>query len=343
VTVLLSSLTTLGLGGPAKRFVRAGSTAELISHLREADTSGEPVLLLGGGSNLVVADSGFPGTVVQVGSSGLDLTGDGGEVLVRADAGVAWDAVVAATVEQGLAGFEALSGIPGSTGATPVQNVGAYGQEIADTLVSVSVLDRMSGKVREIAAADCGLSYRHSMFRNGARYAVLEATFRLHRDAGGSAPIRYAELAKALGVEVGERAGLVDVRQAVLELRRAKAMLIDPADPDSRSAGSFFTNPVLTAAEYAAASVLAGEEIPSYEAAEGRKVPAAWLIERAGFGKGYGDGRVGISTRHTLALVNRGGGSTEELLDLARRIRAGVHARHGVMLSPEPVFVGTSL
>ncbi|MDX6255396.1 MAG: UDP-N-acetylmuramate dehydrogenase [Frankiales bacterium] len=339
MTVLLSSLTTLGLGGPAKRLVRAGSTDELVAALRQCDTSGEQVLLLGGGSNVVVADAGFPGTVVKVASSGLDLDG----TVVRVDAGVSWDAVVAETVDRGLSGFEALSGIPGSAGATPIQNVGAYGQEVADTLVSVSVMDRMSGAVREVTAAECGLAYRTSVFKHQTRYVVLSATFRLRDQGGRSEPIRYAELARALGVEVGERAALGDVRRAVLELRHSKSMLIDPADPDSRSVGSFFTNPVLTAEEHAKASALAGVELPSYEAADGRKVPAAWLIERAGFGKGWGDGKVGISTRHTLALVNRGGGTTAELLDLARVIRAGVDDRFGVMLSPEPVFVGTSL
>jgi UDP-N-acetylmuramate dehydrogenase len=339
VTVLLASLTTLGLGGPARRLVSARTTADLVAALRQCDTSGEPVLLLGGGSNLVVADAGFPGTVVQIASTGLEVKG----TVVRVDAGAPWDTVVAETVARGLAGLEALSGIPGSAGATPVQNVGAYGQEVSDTLISVSVLDRMSGQAREFAAADCGLGYRTSIFRGQGRYVVLEATFRLRDRGGKSEPIRYAELARTLGVEVGEPAALRDVRQAVLELRRAKGMLIDPADPDSRSAGSFFTNPVLTAEEYAKACALAGVELPSYEAVDGRKVPAAWLIEQAGFGKGWGDGRVGISSRHTLALVNRGGGTTAELLDLARLIRAGVHDRFGVMLSPEPVFVGASL
>jgi len=339
VTVLLSSLTTLGLGGPARRLVRAGSTAELVAALRESDVNGEPVLLLGGGSNVVVADAGFPGTVVVVASSGLDIDG----TVVRVDAGVSWDTLVAATVERGLAGFEALSGIPGSTGATPVQNVGAYGQEISDTLTSVTVLDRMGGQTREVAAQDCGLAYRTSVFKHQSRYVVLAATFRLHDDAGLSEPIRYAELARALDVEVGAPAGLADVREAVLGLRRSKGMVIDPADPDSRSVGSFFTNPVLTPEEYAAASALAGVELPSYEAPDGRKVPAAWLIEQAGFGKGWGEGPVGISSRHTLALVNRGGGTTDQLLALARLIRDGVRDRFGVILSPEPVFVGTSL
>jgi UDP-N-acetylmuramate dehydrogenase len=339
VTVLLSSLTTLGLGGPARRFEQASGPDELVQCLRTCDQAGEPVLLLGGGSNVVVADAGFGGTVIQ--AVGGDYASIGGTVW--ADAGLVWDDVVALTVQQGLAGFEALSGIPGSVGATPVQNVGAYGQEIADTLESVKVMDRMTGRVTEIAAAACGLSYRSSIFRHQSRYVVVESTFVLEDAGGRSAPIRYAELARVLGVEIGERAGLREVREAVLELRRAKSMVIDPADPDSKSVGSFFTNPILSAAEYAGAGELAGVAIPSYPMDEGVKVPAAWLIEQAGFRKGYGSGRVGISTRHTLALVNRGGGTTAELLTLAREIRDGVDARFGVMLSPEPIFVGTSL
>jgi UDP-N-acetylmuramate dehydrogenase len=339
VTVLLSSLTTLGLGGPARDLVRATGTDELVQALRSLDQAGEPVLLLGGGSNVVVSDDGFAGTVVQ--AVGGDYVASG--TTVSAAAGLAWDDVVAATVEQGLAGFEALSGIPGSVGATPVQNVGAYGQEIADTLQSVRVMDRMSGRLVEMAAAACGLSYRDSIFRRQQRYVVVEATFTLEDAGGRSAPIRYAELAGALGVQIGERAALRDVREAVLGLRRAKSMVLDPADPNRRSVGSFFTNAVLTAEEYAAANARAGMQIPSYEAPGGRKVPAAWLIEHAGYGKGYGSGAVGISSRHTLALVNRGGGTTAELLTLAREIRGGVQARFGVTLSPEPVFVGTAL
>jgi UDP-N-acetylmuramate dehydrogenase len=339
VTVLLSSLTTLGLGGPAKSFVEASGIESLVQALSACDRIGEPVLLLGGGSNVVVSDDGFDGTVIQATGGFYRRDGD----FVSVEAGLPWDQVVAESISQGLAGIEALSGIPGSVGATPVQNVGAYGQEVADTLHSVTVMDRSDGRCFEMSAVECRFSYRHSIFKYNERYAVLEATFLL-RDANAmSEPIRYAELARTLGVEVGERAGLRDVRQAVLELRRAKGMLIDPTDPDSRSAGSFFTNPVLSAQEYATACALSGVELPSYEAVDGRKVPAAWLIEQAGFGKGWGDGRVGISSRHTLALVNRGGGTTAELLDLARVIRAGVHDRFGVMLSPEPVFVGASL
>ena len=339
MTVLLSTLTTLGLGGPAKSLVRTDSTEDFVRCLHAADNSGEPVLILGGGSNLVIADEGFPGTVVLVAGRGYSWVNE----YVTVEAGTPWDEFVDEMVSAGFSGVEALSGIPGSSGATPVQNVGAYGQEIADTLHSVLVMDRTTGWVSELPAAECGLSYRNSIFKHRDRYAVLEVTLLLRRQHGMSEPIRYAELARALGVEVGDRAGLADVRSAVLALRAAKGMLIDPADPDSRSAGSFFTNPVLTPHEYAAACARAGVELPSYEAVDGRKVPAAWLIEHAGFGKGWGDGRVGISSRHTLALINRGGGNTSELLALARSIRNGVHDRFGVTLTPEPVFVGASL
>ena len=339
MTVLLSSLTTLGLGGPAKRVERAHDTVDLVRCLRTCDLAGEPVLLLGGGSNVVVADAGFDGTVVLSRDGNYERSGQ----FVTVEAGRSWDEVVAETVAEGLAGFEALSGIPGSTGATPVQNVGAYGQEISDTLRSVQVLDRATGVVCDLTAAECGFGYRTSVFRHNPRFAVLEVTFLLQDRAGMSAPVRYAELARVLGVEVGERAGLRDVREAVLELRRAKSMVLDPTDPNRRSVGSFFTNAVLSPEEYGTACARAGVDIPSYETPEGAKVPAAWLIEQAGFGKGFGPGPVGISSRHTLALVNRGGGTTAELLTLARAIRDGVHARFGVMLTPEPVFVGTSL
>jgi UDP-N-acetylmuramate dehydrogenase len=336
----LSSLTTLGLGGPAQHVVDGGADAgEFAQTLRWADSTGERVLLLGGGSNVVVADEGFDGIVVIAG--GGDIRGGGGSLEVAA--GLPWDTVVGFAVEHGFAGIECLSGIPGSTGATPVQNVGAYGQEVADTLQSVFVMDRVDGRCFELPASELGLRYRTSMLKHQERYAVLEVTFALRDNGGLSEPIRYAELAGTLGVAIGERAPLTDVREAVLGLRRSKGMVIDPADPDTRSVGSFFTNPVLTDVEFVRLQTEAGREVPSFPAPAGRKVPAAWLIEHAGFGKGYGEGRVGISTKHTLALVNRGGATTEELLAFARRIRDGVRDRFGVILEPEPVFVGTAL
>jgi UDP-N-acetylmuramate dehydrogenase len=345
VTTRLSELTTLGLGGPARDVLRPSSLEDFIATLRWADQTSERVLLLGGGSNVVVSDEGFDGIVVVAGGgevrSQADL--DTGWCALTVEAGVDWDSAVECSLEHGWAGLEALSGIPGSTGATPVQNVGAYGQEVADTLASVFVMDRSDGRCFEMTAAECGFSYRHSVFKHNDRFAVLEVTFELHDNAGLSEPVRYAELARALGVEVGERAPLQAVRDAVLALRRAKSMVLDPADPNRRSVGSFFTNPVLTEHQYAEVCAAAGVEVPSYPYGDGRKVPAAWLIERAGFAKGYGDGRVGISSRHTLALVNRGGATTAELLTFARSIRAGVLDRFGVMLEPEPVFVGTAL
>jgi UDP-N-acetylmuramate dehydrogenase len=298
----------------------------------------EPLLVLAGGSNVVVADSGFPGTVVRVLTRGVRHDGEHLEV----QAGEPWDAVVADCVERGLAGFECLSGIPGSTGATPIQNVGAYGQEVAETVESVRVLDRASGQITELPAAECGFRYRTSIFKHRDRHVVLAVTFRL-RESPVSGPLRYAELARALGVPVGGTAPLGEVREAVLALRRGKGMVIDPDDPDSVSAGSFFTNPILEPDAFARLRARSGEAVdpPAFPEPDGRiKTSAAWLIERAGFGKGYGRGRVGISTKHTLALVNRGGATTAELMALAREIADGVHARFGVSLAPEPVLVG---
>jgi UDP-N-acetylmuramate dehydrogenase len=293
------------------------------------------VLVLAGGSNVVIADEGFPGTVVHVLTRGVER--DGATLTVQA--GEPWDGVVAECVAAGLAGFECLSGIPGSTGATPIQNVGAYGQEVSETVESVRVLDRATGEVRTLAAEECGFGYRTSAFRYHDRRIVLAVTFRLRED-GRSGPLRYAELARALDVPVGGTAPLADVRAAVLGLRRGKGMVIDPADPDSVSAGSFFTNPILDPAAYEALARRAADP-PAWPEPDGRvKTSAAWLIQRAGFHPGYGDGRVGISTKHSLALVNRDGATTAELMALAREIAAGVSERFGVALHPEPVLVG---
>jgi UDP-N-acetylmuramate dehydrogenase len=334
----LAPLTTLRLGGPARRLVTATTDDELVAAL-----DGEPDLVLSGGSNLVLPDAGIDGTVVRISTTGVRLDRDDADVLVSVAAGEPWDPLVARVVDAGLAGFESLAGIPGSTGATPVQNVGAYGQEVSDTLVSVDCYDRARRERLRVAAGDCGLGYRTSRFRHQDRLVVLGATFRLRRSRV-SGPVRYAELARALGVAVGERAPLADAHDAVVALRRGKGMVVDDADADSCSAGSFFTNPVLDAAGYDALVARAGTAVPCFRGDDGRrKVPAAWLIERAGFGKGYGDGRVGISAKHTLALVNRGGGTTAELLALARTIRDGVRDRFAVELQPEPVIVGASL
>lgn len=352
--------TTLRLGGPARRLVTATDTLEIVQSVRDAADAGEPTLLLGGGSNVVIADDGFPGTVILIRSAGIQVIGEsgggepaggepaGGEsgdlVTVRVAAGEPWDEVVAAAVAAGWSGLECLSGIPGAAGATPIQNVGAYGQEVAETITAVEVLDRHTGQIRSMAPHECGFGYRTSVFKGASRWVVLSVEFRLRRSPD-SAPIRYAELARALGVEPGARAPLPVVREAVLALRAGKGMVLDPADPDTYSAGSFFTNPVLDPAAHQELIARAAGlgPIPSWPAAGQVKVSAAWLIERAGFGKGYQGVGVAVSSKHTLALTNRGTGTTRALLDLAREIRAGVHDRFGVLLHPEPVLVACAL
>jgi UDP-N-acetylmuramate dehydrogenase len=342
--VRLSDLTTLRLGGPAGRYLEATSEQALIDAVTQADRAGAPLLLLAGGSNVVVADEGFPGTVVRIATRGV--TRDGAALEVAA--GEPWDPLVADCVAGGLAGVECLAGIPGSVGATPIQNVGAYGQEVAETISAVRVLDRADGAVRTLAPAACGFSYRSSAFkREPGRWVVLAASFALEASRR-SAPIRYPELARTLGVEVGARAPLADVREAVLALRRGKGMVLDPADADTVSAGSFFTNPVLDADAFAALRARAAERLgpdtapPAWPDADGHvKTSAAWLIERAGFHRGQGDPEgIAISTKHTLALTNRGAGTTAELVALAREIAGGVQDAFGVALVPEPVFVG---
>jgi UDP-N-acetylmuramate dehydrogenase len=324
----LARLTTLRLGGPAGRLIEAHSEDELVGAVRAGAD-----LVLAGGSNVVIADEGVPGTVVLVRTRGV-VQRDG---LTIVAAGEPWDELVARTVADGLQGFECLSGIPGSTGATPIQNVGAYGQEVAETIEWVRVHDRERDEVLTLPAAECGFGYRRSLFKYRDRWTVLAVAFRL-RPSGLSGPLHYAELARTLDVPVGGRAPLGDVRAAVLGLRRGKGMVIDPADPDSVSAGSFFTNPILS---HEAWSKLPGA--PAFPEPDGRiKTSAAWLIDQAGFRRGYGSGRIGISSKHTLALVNRGGGTTAELVALAREIAAGVEVRFGVALRPEPVFVGLS-
>ena len=279
-----------------------------------------------------MSDDGVPGTAVRIATRGVSRDG----TRVQVAAGEEWDSFVAQCVAWGLAGLEALSGIPGSSGAGPIQNVGAYGQEVAQTVHSVRVYDRATDGIEEMGPSECRFGYRSSRFKYQDRFVVLSVTFELERSRL-STPIRYAELAGALGVSIGDRAPLAEVREAVLSLRRGKGMVIDPADPDSVSAGSFFTNPILTPDELAA---IPGDP-PSWPEPDGRvKTSAAWLIQHAGFTRGYGDGRIGISTKHTLALVNRGGGTTAELIALAREIASGVQAKFGVALHPEPVLVG---
>jgi len=336
----LAEYTTLRLGGPACRLVHATSPEELVDAVRDADQAAEPVLLIAGGSNLVVADGGFPGTVVRIETRGVDVESTGPKaVRVTVQAGEPWDAFVARAVEEGWVGVEALSGIPGSVGATPVQNVGAYGQEVAETIVSVHCWDRVERKRVEIPAALCGFGYRTSRFKRDPRFLVLAVVFAFAR-GGSSGPVRYAELARRLGVETGQRVPLADVRRAVLALRAGKGMVLDPDDHDTWSAGSFFTNPLLDPGQAGRLP----DDAPRWPQPDGTvKTSAAWLIEQAGFGKGYGDGRAGVSGKHTLALTNRGAATTADLLELAGRIRAGVQDRFGIRLVNEPVLVGCEL
>jgi UDP-N-acetylmuramate dehydrogenase len=339
--VPLAPHTTLRLGGPAERLVEARSAEEVVEAVCGADAVGEPLLLLGGGSNVVVGDEGVRGTALLVRSTGhrTEPLPDGA-VRVTVEAGEDWDDLVAATVRAGLGGLECLSGIPGSTGATPVQNVGAYGVEIADVLLDVDLYDRPARQVRTVPAADLRLGYRTSVLKHRDEALVLRVRLRLRAD-GTSAPIRYPELARALGVEVGSRVPAAAAREAVLALRRGKGMVLDPADHDTWSVGSFFTNPVLPAAE-----VPDVPGLPRWPAGPDRvKLPAAWLIENAGFSRGYArpGGRVALSGKHVLALSNRGGGTADDLLGLAREVREGVRSRFGVTLVPEPVLVGCAL
>ncbi|CAA9473448.1 MAG: UDP-N-acetylenolpyruvoylglucosamine reductase [uncultured Solirubrobacteraceae bacterium] len=348
-TTPLSELTTLRLGGPAERIVDAADDDTLLEAVRLADAAQDPLLLLAGGSNVVVADAGFAGTVVRVLTRGVhSFQMSDGRLQLDVAAGENWDALVAACVEQGLSGIEALSGIPGSVGATPIQNVGAYGQEVADVLVGVRALDRLTGDIHDLDNEACLFDYRSSVFkRDPGRWLVLRVRFALERTPE-SEPVRYAELARRLGIAEGARAPLRAVRDGVLALRRAKGMVLDGDDPDTVSAGSFFTNPILRTRDFDAFAQRAAQHLgadvrpPAWPVAERLvKTSAAWLIERAGFTRGHGnpDG-IAISSKHTLALTNRGAGTTQELVALARKIAAGVHEVFGVQLVPEPVFVG---
>ncbi|GAA1457456.1 UDP-N-acetylmuramate dehydrogenase [Williamsia maris] len=348
--VSLSQLTTLRLGGPARAFVRVTTADELVETLGRLDRAGEPVLLVGGGSNLVVSDAGFAGTVVQIANDEVRYdVGPDDCPRVVADAGAGWDAVVADTVERNLGGLECLSGIPGAVGSTPVQNVGAYGVEIADVLDGVEVLDRTDGALRWITPSELALAYRTSALKHHDDRVVVRVAMRL-TDDGLSAPIRYRELAHTLGVEQGERVPVAVVREQVLALRSGKGMVLDAGDHDTWSAGSFFTNPIVSDDDLPhildAISARVGDvPVPRFAAEGGVKLSAGWLIERAGFSRGYPDDTVSVrlSTKHTLALTNRGGATTEELLTLARQVRDGVEAAFGVRLEPEPVLVGCRL
>jgi len=356
--VPLSGLTTMRVGGPAQRLVTVGTTDELVDAVREVDDADEPLLVLAGGSNLVIADEGFAGSVVRIATGGISVEpGDPGSgsdlVAVRVAAGEVWDDVVVRAVAEGWSGIEALSGIPGCAGSTPIQNVGAYGQEVAQTIASVRVWDRREQQVRTFANADCGFAYRHSLFKAEPRYVVLDVVFQL-RVSTLSGPVDYAGLSLALGVEAGERVPLADARQAVLAQRRQRGMVLDDVDHDTWGCGSFFTNPIMSAGSYAAlrdrvqarlGSTGVSVQPPRFDATEGQvKTSAAWLIDKAGFGRGYGmPGPAALSTKHVLAVTNRGSATAADIVALAREIRDGVHDAFGVSLVNEPVLVGTSL
>jgi len=340
--VRLSDHTTLHLGGPAAEFFVAETEDALVQAVSSADAAGTPVLVLGGGSNLVVADAGFAGRAVRIATRGITVS-DASQcagVSVTVAAGEPWDDFVAHAVAQGWVGVEALSGIPGLVGASPIQNVGAYGQEVAETLASVRVWDRVLRGIRTFANAECLFGYRHSRFKaDPTRHVVLSVEFQFPTGDLG-APVKYAELARTLGVDPGRRAPMSVVRETVLGLRRGKGMVLDPDDHDTWSAGSFFTNPML--APDAADALPA--DAPRWPQADGTvKTSAAWLIDHAGFGKGYGNERVTLSTKHPLALTNRGSATTADLVALAREVRDGVEAKFGIRLVNEPVLVGCSI
>jgi UDP-N-acetylmuramate dehydrogenase len=339
--VPLGPLTTFRVGPIARRVITAGTADQVVAALRAADRDdvvGGSVLVLGGGSNVLIADDLVGLTVVLLANRGVEIDGD----LLRAQAGTDWDDVVVAAGAAGLGGLECLSGIPGSAGATPVQNVGAYGVEVADRLTRVRLADRRTGEVRWVPAADLGFGYRHSALKNSADAVVLEVEFALD-PSGRSAPIRYRELADALDVPVGAVADPTAVRAAVLALRAAKGMVLDPADHDTWSAGSFFTNPVVSADAFERVRAAVDGPVPHYPAPDGVKLAAGWLVEKSGFGRGYGEGPARLSTKHALALTNRGGAGSADLLALARTVRDGVRAAFGITLQPEPVLVGCSL
>ncbi|MDZ3745120.1 UDP-N-acetylmuramate dehydrogenase [Pseudoglutamicibacter cumminsii] len=363
----LSDITTMGVGGPADRFIVARTREEILEAVQEADAAGTPLLIVGGGSNLVIADEGYRGTVLQIATRGITM-GDiaegedaaaaggavDGTVPVTIEAGHPWDEAVAWTVEHELGGLEALSGIPGAAGATPVQNVGAYGADVSNTLISIEAWDRHEGRLVTMQTSELDLTYRNSVLKratqNGSpRWVVLAVTFGLKR--GEALPVAYDQLARALNVELGTRVSLADVREAVLGLRRSKGMVVDPQDPDTNSCGSFFMNPIVEESFTAALPA----DAPRYPAGKDGhvKLSAAWLIDHAGYHKGFGmkgqpgeeiaGGRASLSSKHTLAVTNQGGASCADVVALARAVRAGVKNAWGIELHHEPLLIGTSL
>jgi len=345
--IALAPLTTFRIGGPARYFVEANSEREVMEAVALAMARRLPLFVLGGGSNLVVSDDGWPGLVLKISLRGVEFESDLQKMLFRAGAGENWDDLVALAVSKGCAGIECLSGIPGTVGGTPVQNVGAYGQEVSETITRVRALEISSGNIVEMSNADCGFAYRSSKF-NGAmrdRYIVLEVDYLLRRDA--DATIEYADVKKFFAGHPGpDKPTLQQVRDAVRSIRQSKAMLIVPGDEDCRSAGSFFKNPLVSEAEAARVETLGQKlapkkTVPRYPAADGLvKLAAAWLVEQSGFHKGYSRGPVGISRKHTLAIVNRGGATAKDIVALKEEIQHKVFDVWGVSLQAEPVFVG---
>lgn len=342
--ILLAPLTTLGIGGPARYFAEALTEGDVLEAVEFARSRALPLFVLGGGSNVVIADAGFSGLVLKIAiDSVFHFTGSHGRVIFVTGAGYDWDALVKETVEAGCAGLECLSGIPGTTGGAPVQNVGAYGQEVSDTLQEVRVIDQNSMEVKTFSNADCGFAYRSSIFNTSQRgqYIILGVSFAVHQ--GGQPTLRYADLQQLFAGRSSEPT-LPEVRDAVREIRRRKAMLIVPGDEDSHSVGSFFKNPIVPQSrfeELSADLASGGVELPSYPAGDGfRKLSAAWLVEHAGFARGYIQGQAGISRKHTLAIINRGGATASEIIALKDEIQARVLERFGIALEPEPVLIG---
>ena len=338
----LAAYTTLGVGGPARWFVEAGDAATLSRALAWARAHGVPMRVLGGGSNLVVADEGVDALVVRLALRGVEVREADGAVEVTAAAGESWDDFVRLTVERGWAGLECLSGIPGLVGATPMQNVGAYGQEVSDTITRVRALDTHRGEVADLPAAECGFAYRDSAFkrREPGRFVVLAVTYRL--TPGGAPALRYADVERHLAERGVRTPRLGDVRESVIAIRRSKSMVIDAADPNRRSCGSFFTNPIIAREALGEVERRAGDSsMPRWGQSDGRvKLSAAWLIEHAGFQRGQREGPVGLSTRHALAIVAHDGARAADVLGFAARVQRTVQDRFGVRLTPEPVFWG---
>lgn len=340
--VPLAPLTTLSIGGPAKIFVRAETVDEIREVVAWSAAHREPLFILGGGSNVLIADEGFDGVVLQIDLRGITLRDEGADaVTVYVAAGERWDDFVAFAVARGWAGIECLSGIPGLTGATPIQNVGAYGQDVSETITGVELIERESGRVVTLTNGECGFGYRQSIFKSSARgrYIVAGVTFRLK--PGGAATIRYPELQKYLDEHGLDLRDLQAVRDAVIAIRKRKGMVIDPSDADTRSDGSFFMNPVLATAQFEELLSRAGtKNIPHFPSGDEVKLSAAWLIEHAGFQKGFVHGNVGLSSKHTLAVINRGGGTAREVVELVRMIQDRVRDTFGVEIQPEPNFIG---